>query len=93
MIHLNKQHLHQLPNLKLHSRRLGPFPVKQKLNGNSYYIIDLPTDIPYHPIFNIAELSPYHPPNDVPIHTSSSRSSPSEESGTDAWIVACASRE
>jgi hypothetical protein len=48
---------------KLHSRRAGPFKVLKRLGDNAY-LIDLPSNLTFSPIFNIADLTPFHGPVD-----------------------------
>jgi len=44
---------------KLHLRRAGPFKVLKRLGDNAY-LIDLPSNLTFSPIFNIADLTPFH---------------------------------
>jgi hypothetical protein len=48
---------------KLHSRRAGPFKVLKRLGDNAY-LIHLPSNLTFSPIFNIADLTPFHGPVD-----------------------------
>ncbi|KAI9160042.1 hypothetical protein LWI28_004531 [Acer negundo] len=43
---------------KLHARRAGPFPILKKLGSNAY-LIDLPVEYSFSPIFNIEDLTAY----------------------------------
>ncbi|XP_038704723.1 uncharacterized protein LOC120000670 [Tripterygium wilfordii] len=58
---------------KLHSRRAGPFAVLKRLGANAY-LIDLPSEFRFSPIFNVADLTACH--EDSPIHPP-----PSDETG------------
>ncbi|KAL5768460.1 hypothetical protein ACOSQ2_015243 [Xanthoceras sorbifolium] len=43
--------------IKLHACRVGPFPILKKLGSNAY-LVDLPRDYNFNPIFNIEDLTP-----------------------------------
>ena len=43
---------------KLHARKIGPFKILKKLGSNAY-LIDLPSDFQFSPIFNIEDLTAY----------------------------------
>jgi hypothetical protein len=49
---------------KLHARRGGPFKILKKL-GNNAYLVDLPPEFQFSPIFNIADLTAYHGPPSI----------------------------
>ncbi|PKU85250.1 hypothetical protein MA16_Dca025429 [Dendrobium catenatum] len=66
---------------KLNPKKLGPFPVLRKVNDNAY-IIDLPSHITTSSTFNVADIFPYHPPDEANTAVNSSEMSSSEEGGT-----------
>ncbi|XP_038695889.1 uncharacterized protein LOC119993050 [Tripterygium wilfordii] len=58
---------------KLHSRRAGPFAVLKRLGANAY-LINLPPDLRFSPIFNVVDLTACH--EDFPSSQSSDANEP-----------------
>ncbi|PKU71894.1 RNA-directed DNA polymerase [Dendrobium catenatum] len=69
------------PCPKLNPKKFGPFPVLRKINDNAY-VIDLPKDLQTSSTFNVADIYPYHPPDELQNTTVSSEMSSSEAGGT-----------
>ncbi|KAI0507593.1 hypothetical protein KFK09_013719 [Dendrobium nobile] len=77
MVRMRRERFPQGSYSKLSPRKLGPFPIRHKINDNAY-VIDLPPEILTSPTFNVADIYNYYPPDDVQILESSSESSSSE---------------
>ncbi|PKU79630.1 putative mitochondrial protein [Dendrobium catenatum] len=65
---------------KLHPKKFGPFPILRKINDNAY-VIDLPKDLAISTTFNVADIYPYHPPDEAVTALHSSEMSSSETGG------------
>ncbi|PKU88073.1 hypothetical protein MA16_Dca027665 [Dendrobium catenatum] len=65
---------------KLHPKKFGPFPVLRKINDNAY-VIDLPKDFSISSTFNVADIYPYHPPDNADTLLNSSEMSSSGAGG------------
>jgi hypothetical protein len=50
------------PGRKLVQRRIGPFPISEKINPLAYRL-QLPPEYPMHPVVNIEHLQKYRPSN------------------------------
>ena len=59
MIHLKKNKFPTGTYNKLKNRQIGPCRVLEKYGYNAYRI-ELPDDLHINPVFNIADLKPYH---------------------------------
>ncbi|PKU86669.1 RNA-directed DNA polymerase [Dendrobium catenatum] len=74
MLRMRRERHPQGTYSKLSPRKIGPFPIKSKINDNAY-VIDLPPDIHTSPTFNVSDIYSYHPPDDIqPIEISSESS-------------------
>ena len=62
MVHLKNSRFPTGTYKKLKDRQIGPFPILEKYGDNAFKI-DLPPDIHIHPVFNVADLKPYHAPD------------------------------
>lgn len=62
LVFLRKEHFPMGAYHKLHKKKLGPFQVLKVLNENAY-LLDFFDDLKILPIFNIADLYPYIPPD------------------------------
>lgn len=62
MIKIQKNQLQQKRNLKLHPKKMGPFPIARVINDNAY-IAELPPDLHISHTFNVADITPYYPPD------------------------------
>ena len=62
MVHLKKSRFPTGTYNKLKDRQIGSFPILEKY-GNNAFKIDLPPNIHIHPVFNVADLKPYHVPD------------------------------
>ncbi|KAI0503775.1 hypothetical protein KFK09_014718 [Dendrobium nobile] len=47
---------------KLAPKKLGPVAIKHKISDNAY-VLELPSDVLMSSTFNVAEISPYYPPD------------------------------
>lgn len=74
MVQLSKQQLPVGAYSKILAKKVGLFPIKQKL-GNNSYVINLPPKLKISNIFNIKDLFEYFPPNDAPVLTDNFESS------------------
>lgn len=62
MIHLRKNRFPTGTYNKLKDKQIRPFPILEKYGDNAFKI-GLPLDIHIHPVFNVADLKPYHAPD------------------------------
>jgi hypothetical protein len=58
LIHLRPERFPKGSVHKLHPRRAGPFKIVKRLGPNAY-LLELPANISYSPIFNVEDLTPY----------------------------------
>lgn len=58
LIHLRPERFAKGAVHKLHPRKAGPFPIVKRLGPNAY-LLDLPSNVSYSPIFNVEDLTPY----------------------------------
>ncbi|KAK0601500.1 hypothetical protein LWI29_024852 [Acer saccharum] len=56
---------------KLHARRAGPFPILKKLGPNAY-LVDLPSDYGFSPIFSVEDLTKFEGMDELDIRPSDS---------------------
>ncbi|KAK0595935.1 hypothetical protein LWI29_011206 [Acer saccharum] len=56
---------------KLHARRAGPFPILKK-SGPNAYLVDLPSDYGFSPIFNVEDLTKFEGMDELDIRPSNS---------------------
>ena len=63
MVHLRKNRLSTGTYNKLKDKQIGPFRIIEKYGDNAFKI-ELPPDMHIHSVFNIADLKPYHAPDD-----------------------------
>lgn len=54
---------------KLKPKKIGPFAIVQNINDNAY-LVDLPSDLNINATFNIADIHPYYPLDDVKLKIS-----------------------
>ncbi|PKU62072.1 RNA-directed DNA polymerase [Dendrobium catenatum] len=79
MIRLRRERLPPGKYSKLGRRKVGPFPILQKINDNAY-VIDLPPDFGTASTFNVADIHPYYPADDGPVvHSAETADSSTEE--------------
>ncbi|PKU61177.1 hypothetical protein MA16_Dca028665 [Dendrobium catenatum] len=81
MLRYRKDRFPAGPCPKLNPKKFGPFPILRKINDNAY-VIDLPPHITTSSTFNVADIYPYHPPDESITTVSSSALKTSEEGGT-----------
>lgn len=82
--------MHQKGNHKLKPKKLGQFPIGKVINENAY-IIDLPLEFQISHTFNVSDITPYYPPDQIPIQLSDhilSEHESSSERGRDAVFAA-----
>ena len=48
---------------KLQNKKIGPCKIIRKISANAY-VLDLPTGFHISPTFNVADLTPYKPPDE-----------------------------
>ncbi|PKU81890.1 hypothetical protein MA16_Dca003907 [Dendrobium catenatum] len=68
---------------KLNRKKFGPFSVKHRINDNAY-VIELPAEFNTSNTFNVTDLYPYFPPDDVPADEEKSRKTSFAEGAYDA---------
>jgi hypothetical protein len=68
LIHLRPECFSKGSLHKLHSCHASPFQVLQRLGDNAY-CIGLPSHLTFSPIFNVADLTPYHGSADSALFT------------------------
>ena len=74
------------PSRKLSHRRLGPFPVEERV-GNSAYRLRLPPSMGrLHPVFNVVKLSPA-PPDPILGRRAQPPPPPEVIDGEEEWVV------
>lgn len=78
-LHLRKERFQQLRKPKLAPRGTGPFKVLHKAGDNAY-VLDLPADWGVSPTFNVRDLMPFPPDDEV---QEDSGSNPSQDRGID----------
>ncbi|PKU83878.1 RNA-directed DNA polymerase [Dendrobium catenatum] len=81
MLRYRKDRFPAGPCPKLNPKKFGPFPILRKINDNAY-VIDLPPHITTSSTFNVADIYPYHPPDEAITTISSSPMKTFEEGGT-----------
>ncbi|PKU67783.1 hypothetical protein MA16_Dca016952 [Dendrobium catenatum] len=65
MVRLRRERFAPGSYSKLSRRKVGPIPVLKKINDNAY-IVDLPVEYNTSSTFNVADITPYHPPDNAP---------------------------
>lgn len=85
MAHLNKGRTPVGIYLKLQGKKIGPLKVQHKINDNAYVLV-LPSHFQISPMFNVADLFEYFPPNGV-MTFSSNRVKCFSRRGTDAGAL------
>ncbi|PKU69721.1 hypothetical protein MA16_Dca022676 [Dendrobium catenatum] len=76
MVRLRRERLPPGTYSKLGRRKVGLFPILQKINDNAY-IIDLPANFGTPSTFNVTDLSPYYPTDDAATTLSAETADPS----------------
>lgn len=69
MLHTQKERFPSGTYSKLKPQKIGPFAVHHWIKDN-VYVIDLPPELNINPTFNVSDLHPYHPPDEVDVQTS-----------------------
>ena len=64
MVHLSNQRFPTGTYHKLHAKKIGPFPIKKRLNDNAY-IVDLPAHYKISSTFNVMDIFEYFPPDEA----------------------------
>ena len=59
MVHLHPERFHPSTYQKLQAKKMGPFRVLKWLGENAY-LLELPLDLHFSPIFNVEDLPIYH---------------------------------
>ncbi|PKU76854.1 hypothetical protein MA16_Dca001460 [Dendrobium catenatum] len=62
MVRLRKERHQTGTYSKLAPRKLGPVAIKHKISDNAY-VVELPPDVLTSATFNVADISPYYPPD------------------------------
>ncbi|KAI0499677.1 hypothetical protein KFK09_017885 [Dendrobium nobile] len=64
MVRIRRERLPAGTYSKLGRRKVGPFPILQKINDNAY-VIDLPPEFGTTSTFNVTDLHPYYPSDEA----------------------------
>ncbi|PKU60170.1 hypothetical protein MA16_Dca029064 [Dendrobium catenatum] len=62
MVRMRKERYPAGTYSKLSPRKLGPVAIKHKISDNAY-VVELPSDVLTSSTFNVADISPFHPPD------------------------------
>lgn len=68
MVHLRKSRSPTGTYNKLKKKKLGPFKILRAYRANAYRL-ELPTDLKFNLVFNVADLHPYYAPDSFQLVT------------------------
>ena len=86
-VYLDASNIHTTrPSRKLSHRRLGPFPIVNKVGNNTYRLRLPPSMSRLHPVFNVVKLTPA-PDDPIPGHCLQPPPLPEIVNGAEEWIV------